>query len=74
MANICNKEGFIIEVSRILEREDVKSGDDIADYLGFVKYTEEEKKLHTLVKKNPYIIELKEKFDLHDEKGNKLRY
>ena len=74
VANICNNEGFIIEVSRILEREDVKSGDDIADYLGFVKYTEEEKKLHTLVKKNPYIIELKEKFDLHDEKGNKLRY
>ncbi|MDB9754895.1 DUF6371 domain-containing protein, partial [Winogradskyella sp.] len=32
VASDCNNKGFKIEVSRILEREDVKSGNDIADY------------------------------------------
>ena len=39
VADDCNKEGFNIEVSRILERADVNSGDDIADYLNVIDYT-----------------------------------
>jgi hypothetical protein len=74
VADDCNKQGFKIEVSRILEREDVKSGDDIADYIGVIDYTAEEIKFHTLAKKNPNLIKLVNEFDLLDEKGNKLRY
>lgn len=74
VADDCNNQGFKIEVSRILEREDVESGDDIADYIGVVDYTAEEIKFHALAKKNPNLIKLANEFDLLDKKGNKLRY
>lgn len=74
VANEYNNQGFNIEVSRVLEREDVNLGDDIADYLDVVDYTDEEIKFHALAKRNPNLVNLINCFDLHDKNGNKLRY
>lgn len=73
VAQDCNKEGFNIEVSKIMEEVVADKGADIADVIDTIRYSDDEKKYHKLTKSNPYIKVLVEKFDLHDKFGKKLR-
>lgn len=74
VANACNKDGFNIQVSRIMEETEADKGADLADVKETVSYTDEEVKFHALAKINPNLIKLANDFELHDKFGNKLRY
>lgn len=73
VAKDCNKEGFNIQVSRIMENTQAKIGDDLADVIGNINYSEEEKKFNLLARKNKNLLRLKNHFDLRDKYGNVLR-
>jgi len=74
VANACNKDGFNIQVSKIMEETKADKGADLADIKDTVSYTDEEINFHKLVKINPTLNKLVESFDLHDKFGNKLRH
>lgn len=74
VANACNKDGFNIQVSRIMEETEADKGADLADIKDAISYTDEEEKFHALVKINPNLIKLLNAFDLYDKFGKKLRY
>ena len=73
VAQDCNKEGFNIEVSKVMEEVVAEKGTDIVDIIDTISYSDDEKKYHKLTKSNPFIKVLVEKFDLHDKFGKKLR-
>ena len=74
VANACNKDGFNIQVSKIMEETEADKGADLADIKDTISYTDEEVKFHALAKINPTLNKLVKTFDLHDKFGNKLRY
>ena len=74
VANGCNKDGFNIQVSKIMEETEADKGADLADIKDTISYTDEEVKFHALAKINPTLNKLVKTFDLHDKFGNKLRY
>jgi len=74
VAKDCNKDGFNIQVSKIMEETEADSGADLADIRDSVSYSDEEIKFHALAKINPTLNKLVKTFDLHDKFGNKLRY
>ncbi|WP_438973876.1 DUF6371 domain-containing protein [Polaribacter sp.] len=73
VANACNKDGFNIQVSRIMEETEADKGADLADIKDTVSYTDEEVKFHKLIEINPTLNTLVKTFDLHDKYGKKLR-
>lgn len=73
VANACNKDGFNIQVSKIMEETEADKGADLADIKDTISYTDEEVKFHALAKINPTLNKLVKTFDLHDKFGKKLR-
>lgn len=73
VAKDCNKDGFNIQVSRIMEETEADKGADLADIKDTVSYTDEEVKFHKLIEINPTFKKFVKTFDLHDKYGKKLR-
>jgi len=71
-----NAEGFSITVSKKMETDSIKDGDDIVDLLAnnSTVYSSIEKKIHKLVEKNSSIKRMIQLFNLEDNQGRDIRF